>query len=146
MAMPLDNHRWTLDQVHALPDDGNRYELLDGVLLVTPAPSPRQEFIAARLARFLDPFVARHGLGLVLRPQAVFRIARDLELSPDLQVRVPLESDSVDWEHVPVPSLVVEVLSPGTFRRDRVVKRSCYLDAGIDEYWIVDGIARTVTV
>ena len=56
------------------------------------------------------------------------------------------DAPELDWEAAPTPSLVVEVLSPSTHRRDRVQKRQFYLDAGVATYWIVDQDARTITV
>ena len=137
--------RWTLAELHSLPDDGNKYELLRGDLLVTPAPTDPHETIAARLTRMLDPFVAAHGLGFVYRPRAVFRY-RGSELEPDLMVRAPQSNPKADWDKAPKPILIVEILSPSTRRRDREMKRSFYTEAGIREYWIVDPESQEVTV
>src|SRR4051794_26209806 len=87
MQMATATKLWTLPEVHSLPDDGNTYELVPGVLYVTPPPLDEHETIAARLARILDPYVAAQGLGLVFRPKAVFRIGKDVEVEPDLMVR-----------------------------------------------------------
>jgi len=62
---------WTLKELHSLPDDGNKYELVRGELLVTPPPPDEHETIAARLTRLLDPFVAANELGFIYRPRAV---------------------------------------------------------------------------
>jgi Uma2 family endonuclease len=136
---------WTLDALDRLPDDGNRYELLDGELLVTPAPSPAHEFLANELRALLEPYVRRHGLGRVFVPRAVVR-ASGSELEPDLMVRsVPaVRPDS--WEQMPVPLLVAEILSPTTRRRDVVDKRAFYRRCGVSTYWCVDGDARTIRV
>ena len=117
MEMATSTKLWTLNEVHSLPDDGNRYELVHGVLYVTPPPLDDHETVAARLTRVLDPYVAANGLGFVYRPKAVFRIGRKVQLEPDLMVRrqhpSPRHSDK-DWETAPTPSLVIEILSPGT--------------------------------
>ena len=63
--MTTELKRWTLEEVHNLPDDGNKYELVRGELFVTPPPTDDHETIAARLARMLDPFVAANGLGML---------------------------------------------------------------------------------
>jgi Uma2 family endonuclease len=89
MSMPSQVHRWTIEQLHSLPDDGNKYELIRGQLLVTPAPTVGHETILARLTRLLDPYVEAHDLGLVYRPKAVIRIGTDSEVEPDLMVRQP---------------------------------------------------------
>lgn len=145
LHMAIETRRWTLEEMHALPEDGNIYELIDGELLVSPAPAPRHEGPAARLAALLTPYVLEQRLGMVYRPQAVFRIARRVELEPDLQVRAELDEDK-DWEDQPVPLLVVEVHSPRSRLIDLTKKRDVYLGAGIPEYWTVDPEARTLTV
>lgn len=136
MHMAAETKVWTLEEVHSLPDDGNKYELVRGELFVTPPPNPEHETIAARLTRLLDPFVAAHGLGFTYRPKAVMRFEGS-EVEPDLMVRHSGGRDT-PWEKAPVPILVVEILSPSTRRRDHLQKRELYLDAGVAEYWIVD--------
>ena len=136
---------WTLEELHRLPDDGNKYELVRGELFVTPPPSYDHETILARLTRVLEPFVAAQRLGFVYHPRAVVR-AEGSEVEPDLMVRAPKPPSGRDWEDVPVPILVVEVLSGSTRRRDLGPKRDFYLDIGVAEYWIVDPKARTVRV
>jgi Uma2 family endonuclease len=147
MHMATHTKAWTLDELHRLPDDGNKYELVRGELFVTPAPSVRHEDILARLNAALVPYVARHSLGMVYRPRAVLRFEGS-EVEPDLMVR-PLgsaTSDDDDWATLPTPILVVEVLSGTTRRRDLVQKRALYLDAGVPEYWVIDPEARQVRV
>jgi Uma2 family endonuclease len=136
---------WTLDELHSLPDDGNKYELIHGVLYVTPGPTDQHETIAARLTRLLDPYVAQQGLGYVYRPRAVFNIDGS-EVEPDLMVRQPNATPGAKWANAPLPSLIVETASPSTRRRDRTDKRELYAEYHIPAYWIVDGDARTITV
>ncbi|MEO8620901.1 MAG: Uma2 family endonuclease [bacterium] len=136
--------QWTLEEVHSLPDDGNKYELVRGELFVTPAPTPSHETITSRLSRILDRYVEQHGLGLVYHARAVMRF-QGSEVEPDLMVRQP-PSDEDGWDNAPTPILVVEVLSPSTRRRDQVQKRSLYVDAGVAEYWMVDPERRLITV
>lgn len=143
MAMALAR-AWTLEEMHALPEDGKKYELLHGELLVTPAPTTNHESLLARLSALLTPFVMENGLGLVYHPRAVVRHDGS-EVEPDLQVRQPVGAD-VQWQDAPVPVLVVEVLSPATSRSDRLKKRPYYVDeVGVPEYWIIDGTRRTIT-
>lgn len=137
MAVAIAVKQWTLDELHRLPDDGNRYELIRGKLFVTPPPTNEHETIAARLARVLDPYVEKHGLGMVYRPRAVLRFEGS-EAEPDLMVRQPHPTRRGTWDDAPTPILVVEILSPYTRRRDREDKRDYYMDAGVEEYWIVN--------
>jgi len=143
MAVATNTKRWTLEELHSLPDDGNKYELVRGQLFVTPPPTEAHETIAARLARIIDPYAERHGLGFVFRPRAVMRFEGS-EVEPDLMVRAPKAPHAKDWDGAPTPILVVEILSGGTRRRDFDQKRQLYLDAGVAEYWIVDPDDRTI--
>ena len=102
---------WTLEEVHSLPDDGNKYELVRGELFVTPPPTFGHETIGARLTRLLDPFIAVHHLALVYHPKAVMRFEGP-EVEPDLMVRQAGGRDT-NWDNAPVPILVVESIRAG---------------------------------
>ena len=145
MHMATETKQWTLAELHRLPDDGNKYELVRGELFVTPPPTDDHETILARLTRILDPFVEAHGLGFVYRARAVMRFEGS-EVEPDLMVRQPHTAGGRDWDDAPTPSLVVEVLSGSTRRRDLGAKRELYFDAGVAEYWVIDPEARSVRV
>ena len=146
MQMATQTKRWTLAEVHSLPDDGNKYEVVRGELFVTPPPSDDHETITARLTRLLDPFVAANSLGMVYRPRAVFRFEGS-EVEPDLMVRQAHQRRRRgSWDDAPTPALIVEVLSPSTRRRDHEQKRQLYLDAGVPEYWIIDPDAERVRI
>ena len=119
MHMARPKRRWTIEELHSLPDDGNKYELIHGELFVTPAPSDNHETVGARLTRLIDPYVAANGLGLIYRPRAVVRIADDTEVEPDLMVRQPQNEPDASWAGAPLPILVVEITSDSTRRRDR---------------------------
>jgi Uma2 family endonuclease len=145
MSVAIKTKKWTLEELHSLPDDGNKYELVRGELFVTPPPAGDHETIAARIARILDPYVERHGLGLVYRPRAVFRFEGS-EVEPDLMVRREQLKGTKDWDEAPHPTLIVEILSPSTRRRDQNQKRQYYVDSRIPEYWIVDSDRRVFLV
>ena len=134
--------RWTLEEVHGLPDDGNRYELVRGELLVTPAPRASHEIILARLHEVLAPFVRENGLGLVFH-RAVIRFDGS-EVEPDLTVQQVHSITDANWDTAPTPSLVVEVLSDVTRRRDLGVKHVLYLNAVVAECWVVDEDTKTI--
>lgn len=143
MPVATQVKKWTLAELHSLPDDGNRYELVRGELFVTPAPSDSHETVSARLTRILDPYVDANGLGFVYRPRAVIQFEKS-QVEPDLMVRQ--ENPGGDWAKAPIPVLVVEILSRSTRRRDQEQKRQFYLDVGVGEYWIVDRERRAITV
>ena len=116
------------------PDDGHRYELLDGVLIVTPAPSPRHQHASRNLFRILDR-ACPEGSELYFAPLDV-ELADDTVLEPDLLVvdRKQLTAREV----LGAPLLAVEVLSPNTRRFDLHTKRARYEAAGTAGYWVVD--------
>lgn len=148
MAVSVRTKRWTLAELHRLPDDGNKYELVRGELFVSPPPGEMHETIAAKLSAILTPYVASHRLGYVYHPRAVMRFAGS-EVEPDLFVRhahPDARGNDTDWTRAPIPTLVVEILSPYTRRRDHGAKKSLYVEAGVAEYWIVDPECRAITV
>lgn len=145
MHMATQLKRWTLEELHSLPDDGNKYELIRGELFVTPPPTDDHETILARLTRLLDRFVEANSLGHVYHPRAVFRFEGS-EVEPDLMVRQEAPGLGNAWERAPLPILIVEVLSPTTRRRDQMQKKEFYTDARIPEYWIVDAEQAAITV
>ena len=127
---------WTRADLARLPDDGNRYEVLDGALLVTPQAGHAHQLVAFRIAVALQAYCDRYGIAYVVGPGAVPHGKG--ELQPDVQVIPGTPRVSADWAELPRPMLVVEVLSDSTRRRDFGVKRDAYLRWGIAEYWVVD--------
>ena len=139
MAMPLATPLWTIEQVLALPEDGNRYELLAGELAVTPAPSfPHQRAVFV-LQRALDDYVERHTLGWAMASPADIVLSPDTLVQPDVLV-VPHTGGRPpqQWSEVSRLLLAAEILSPSTRRRDRDVKRRLYQQYGVPTYWVVD--------
>lgn len=145
MHMAQETHIWTRADLQRLPDDGNTYEVVCGELFVTPAPRARHQEIIVVLARRLSRYVESHALGDVHQARSVM-VFEGSEVQPDIMVRGKVPPPPPEWEDAPLPFLVVEVLSGATRRRDLVQKRALYLDAGVAEYWIVDGEHRTIRV
>lgn len=136
---------WTAEEVRALPEDGNRYECVDGVLLVTPAPSFTHGYAVEFLRDRLRDVVRQQALGQLFAAPTDVEVVSGSMVQPDLFVarsvsgaRIRAASDIAELV------LVVEVLSPSTAGRDRGVKRWHYQRAGVAEYWIVDLEARRV--
>ena len=144
MAMPETARRWTREMVLALPGDGKRYELFDGELLVTPAPVPRHQLAVQGLYERISPYVRANRIGHVFALPADLDLGGEQLSQPDLFVLSALPPDLLSWRGTPNPTLVIEVLSPGSARGDRLVKRRRFQRAGIPEYWIVDLDARVV--
>jgi len=146
MGMPVSQREeWTAARAIALPADGNRYEVLDGELFVTPAPTWRHQAAIVRLLPRLAAYVDEHSLGwTMLSPADIVFTERRL-VQPDIFV-VPARASGAPsgWAEVRALLLAVEVLSPSTARADRHRKRLIYQDQGVPEYWIVDSEARLV--
>ena len=135
---------WTRADLARLPDDGNRYEVLDGQLLVTPQASRSHQRVALGFAIAIERYVQPHGIAHVVGPGAVPFGAN--ELQPDVQV-VPGMDLTATWEAGPAPILVIEVLSRSTARRDFGIKLEAYHDrVNVPTVWIVDREKREVHV
>jgi len=145
MAMPAQSLNWTAAAAIALPADGNRYEVLDGELFVTPAPSWGHQSAVSVLERALFPHLDRHKLGWLRHAPADIVLAPSVLVQPDLFV-VPARAGGPPkaWAEVTSLLLAVEVLSPSTARADRHRKRQLYQAFGVPEYWIVDVDAQCI--
>ena len=137
MVMPLPVPRLTIDMLDDFPDDGTRYELLDGMLLVTPAPSYAHQVVATRLARMLADELEPHTTAEVVAVGAIQR-GKYTQLQPDVLVCPPGVRPTLQWRDIRGWWLAVEVLSPSSRLYDREVKRGAYLALGVEEYWVVD--------
>lgn len=125
---------FTVDDLGFMPDDGSAYELIDGVLFVSPPPGRRHQRALLRIAELIDD-VCPAELA-VLWPPYVVRLSPDTELCPDLQV---VWDEDIDGEVVlDAPELVVEVVDPSTTINDRNNKKAAYERMGVPHYWILD--------
>jgi len=137
--------RWTYADYAALPDDGNRYEIIAGVLYMTPAPGTGHQSISARVVTFLVTHVEFAGLGRVFAAPVDVELAPDTVVQPDIVVVLSANLDRITPSRIiGAPDLVVEILSPGTAGYDRREKQDAYARSGVGEYWIVDPGAQTV--
>jgi Uma2 family endonuclease len=145
--MSLPRH-FTAADLATIPDDGQRYELVRGELLVTPAPIPPHQKLVTRLMLRLGSYLEAHGVADQLRTApADITLGPDTLVQPDLLVADTAEADRTgSWTDVTSLFLVIEVLSPSTARADRTLKRPVYQAHGIPQYWIVDGDQRHVEV
>ena len=148
MAMPAMQREWTVDLLDALEDDGQRYEIIDGELFVTPSPIDLHQFVVGELHARLREYLKGRGLGKpVVSPSDVRRgDAKRNRVRPDVYV-VRLD----DGNRPPYPYdlrdllLAVEVVSPDSVRLDYTIKRELYLREGVGEYWVIDPVARHVS-
>ncbi len=139
--------KFTYEDYQHTPDD-QRYELLDGELIMPPAPSLSHQRIDAKLGWRLAQFVEERDLGEVFSAPCDVVLSNTDVVQPDLLfvskalVHLLLGGANV----LGAPDLVVEILSPSTAGLDRTLKRALYARHGVREYWLVDPDARTVTV
>ena len=152
MSMPVVRpHRWTLEEVEQLIDEREgltpRYELVDGELLVTPAPSFRHQRLILELTLHLQRYLTKHGIGEVFLGPSELHLATGERYEPDLFVLGAIDGRRpVVTTSVVRPLLVCESLSPSSSRHDRITKRRAFQRNGVPEYWILDGDAEAIEV
>ena len=132
----------TRTDLEQMPDDGHRYELIDGTLIVTPAPAIRHQLVVGQLHLVLTA-ACPEGLQVLLAPVDV-ALDEHTVLQPDLLVA--RKSDLTARDLPTAPLLAIEVLSPSTRRVDLTLKRSRFEAAGCPSYWAVDPEEPSVTV
>lgn len=137
MAMAISIPLYTVDDLQNFPDDGNRYELLDGVLLVTPQAAAPHQIVASRIQSELSFALQKRGLAHVVGPGAVVRMPRT-QLQPDILVYPARFSPMTDWRKITEHWLAVEVLSRSSRIYDREFKRDAYFALGLQQVWLVD--------
>ncbi len=142
MHMPATSERWTAAAVRELQDESRawpRYELIDGELLVTPAPRLQHQRAVGALCLHLSEYLAREQIGEVLFSPADIELEPETVVQPDIFV-VPLVAGKLprNWRDVRSLLLACEVLSPSTARHDRVTKRRFFSRVGVADYWVVD--------
>jgi Uma2 family endonuclease len=132
-VLPRD-HAWTVADLELLPDDGLRYELVDGTLLVSAAPSKQHQRVLGNLYLILRAACPPE-LEVFLAPTD-YQPTATRSLQPDLLV---VSRDDRGLKAVTTPlALAVEVLSPSSRSIDLVLKRELYEQAGVQSYWVVD--------
>lgn len=136
----------TADDLAGFPNDGNRYEVIDGELFVTPPPSHAHQDVLASLFRLFDDAAEASGTGRVyIAPIGVRPVNRN-EVQPDLLfIREERRHLLQGGMLAGAPDIAVEIISPSSAGYDRLFKRDYYEREGVAEYWIVDPMARTIT-
>ena len=150
MVMPAAvKKRWSADEARTLneanPHNWPRYEVIDGELLVSPAPRSLHQDAVLLLARRLSDYTDRTQMGHTMIGPADIELEPDSVVSPDLFVTKLVNGRKPrNWKEVDGLWLVAEVLSPSTARYDRVIKRGYFKRNQVPEYWVVDLDARVV--
>jgi Uma2 family endonuclease len=153
MVLPADwvpgpeQGSWTYDDYISLPDDGQRYEVVNGVLVMSPAPDGPHQDAVLRIAHYLLMHVEFAGLGKVRVAPFDVQLSPNDVFQPDVFVVLNAHLGRLQKKKmVGPPDLAVEVASPSTALLDRVSKYERYAEAGVQEYWIVNVEAGTVQV
>lgn len=150
MSMPAQaEKRWSADEARALneanPKHWPRYEVIDGELLVSPAPRSFHQDAVLSLATRLHAYTEAAHFGHTMIGPADLELEPDSTVSPDLFVTTLVNGRKPrDWKEVDGLWLAIEVLSPSTARYDRVVKRAYFARNQVPEYWVVDLDARLI--
>ncbi len=127
--------------------DDERWELLNGELLMAPAPNMSHQRVVMELGTLLNTFMHESGMGVVYSAPTDVVLSDTNVVQPDLLFVSREREGIITYANVQgAPDLAVEVASPSTGERDRTVKRNLYAEHGVGEYWLVDPDAMTVTV
>jgi len=129
--------RMTADEYLSLPDDGCRYEFVDGLVCVSPSPTPRHQQVSLEVCGQILDYLKQHPIGEVIFSIDV-RLAEDLVYRPDVVFVSAEKAAHCGARITVVPDLVVEVISPDSRRYDHETKKGDYERCGIREYWLVD--------
>jgi Uma2 family endonuclease len=132
-AWPGYGQAFTVADLDRMPDDGHRYELLEGTLIVSPAPGPAHQRVSVVLVTLLEMACPED---LIVFPNVSVRIAARSALEPDAVVARP--SDVHGSRLVKPPLLVAEILSPDSALRDLNLKKAAYERFGIPSYWVIE--------
>lgn len=144
---PTKQGQWTYEDYLSLPDDGNHYEIVNGVLYMTPSPTGEHQDAIGRIYHYLLVHLEFAGLGKVRFAPFDVRLSPKHVFQPDVLVVLNAHRDRIQRRYIlGAPDLVVEIASPSTASIDRREKQDAYAHFGIPEYWIVDADARTVEV
>jgi Uma2 family endonuclease len=145
MSEPGRDRLLTYADYAALPDDGHRYQLLEGELVMTPSPSAWHQAVSREIFVGLVQFVRLHGLGDVFSAPLDVTLSDRNVLQPDILFISKERTGILQGGRVlGAPDLCVEILSPGTERIDRVRKLELYARFDVTYYWIIDLEARTI--
>lgn len=139
MHIPEGKIILTYEDYVLLPTDRNRYEILEGELTVTPAPSTKHQTASGNLFVLLAHYIKERGLGKLFHAPIDLILESTSVLQPDLLFVTKARQHIITERAIEgVPDLVIEILSPGTSRTDRVTKAQIYARYGVPHYWIVD--------
>jgi Uma2 family endonuclease len=145
LAPPKAAVTWTYSDLRSIPDDGKRYEIIDGELIVTPSPSTVHQTVSKRIQFLLMQQVEHTGQGAVFSAPLDVIFSATRTVVPDLLVVSASRRGIITERGVEgAPDLVFEILSPSTRSLDLQAKRKLYASEGVREYWLADPEAHTL--
>lgn len=145
-AWPVQG-QWRYEDYLRLPADGQRYEIIEGVLYVANAPGYDHQFTVAKIAFFLQLFVTERKLGIMLTSLFEVHLSETTRpVQPDVLFLTTEQQPPPGSQFAAAPTLIVEVISPSSIRLDRQIKFDAYERAGVAEYWLADPRTRSVEV
>jgi Uma2 family endonuclease len=137
--------RWTYQDYAAIPENGHRYEVVNGVLYMSPAPNVWHQNTIGEIFAYLRDFVRVNRLGRAFIAPLDVELSYENVVQPDALVLLSEHFDRITKSRIiGAPDLVVEVASPSTSRHDLHAKLDSYTNAGVPEYWVVNPEAQTV--
>jgi len=144
--MLKEKTKLTYDDYFALSDD-KRYELMEGELFMVPAPDFYHQIVSGNIELLLREFVKKRNIGIVAYAPVDVVLSPEDVLQPDILFISKENRGIITKRNVAgAPDLVIEILSPSTQERDKLVKRDIYSEYGVKEYWIVDPVGKNIEV
>ena len=139
--------QWTYADYAALPEDGKHYEIIEGVLYMSPSPNIGHQSASIRFAYYLFAQIEQAGLGRVFTAPCDIELGPGNVVQPDLLVVLKANEAKIEvGKVVGAPDLVIEIASPATAGYDRRQKQDAYAKAGVPEYWIADPASQTIEI
>jgi Uma2 family endonuclease len=141
----MSQGQWTYEAYAAIPDDGNRYEVIDGVLYLMASPNTSHQSAANLIATYLTIHVQFQGLGRIMPAPCDVILPDGTTVQPDVSLILSGNESIIAEKRIEgTPDLVVEITSPSTAGYDRKKKKASYAKAGVKEYWLVRPSQKTV--
>jgi len=145
MYMPTLRRHWTVEDLEDLPSDGSRYEVIDGELCVTPAPTLRHQYAIGEMVGRLGEYLKRQPVAFAFPSPVDVQFSGERLVQPDIVVMPAVAGRRPEtFAEAGRLLLAIEVISPASARLDRVGKRDLYRAEGVEEYWIVDLDSRII--
>ncbi len=139
------NKRWTYDDYINLPDDHNIYEIIEGNLYMTPAPTPKHQNVSLNLAFLIKRYLKEHLIGKIYESPIDVLLGQQTVVQPDVLFILTENLSIITDKNIQgAPDLVIEIYSPGTIQKDRILKVKSYAKFGVKHLWLIDPDNQTL--